>query len=67
MRMGAELYKGISVLLRTGIEKYDICDEQRAWESRNVQVFVLLVRTGVEIHRGMSVPLRTGGEIRHLG
>ena len=32
MRMGIEIYKGMSGPLRAGVEKYDICDEQYAWE-----------------------------------
>ena len=34
VRTGVEIYRGMSVQLRTGVEKYDICYWQCAWESR---------------------------------
>ena len=32
MRMGVEIYRGMSGPLRTGVEKYDSCVEQHVWE-----------------------------------
>ena len=38
VRTGLEKYRGMSGPLRTGVEKYVICDEQHAWESRKNEV-----------------------------
>ena len=38
MRMGVEIYRGISDPLRRGVENYDICDGQCAWESGKSEV-----------------------------
>ena len=38
VRTGVEIYRGMSVPLRTGVEKYDISYWQHASESRNSEV-----------------------------
>ena len=38
MRMGVEIYRGMSGPLRAVVENYGICDEQCAWESRKSEV-----------------------------
>ena len=66
MRTGVEIYRGMSGPLRTGVENYDICAEQYAWESRKSEVqFACKHRTG-DIEGYVCSDAHGSQEILHL-